>query len=209
MTSLPDDFLGASAPALRVFHLTRIGFPGLPTLLPSALRLFELQLLDIPHDGYISPEAMVTSLEALAELRILFIGFKSLIRTSRTNHRDHVTQTVIPSLTTFDFHGIKGYLEDLIAQIDTPQLDYFRISYFNQLDFHIPQLSKFVGRTQSLSLARFKRARVDFGINNVDVGLYGQREELLETHFSFQIPCRGLDWQVSHVAQSIRKNPNP
>ena len=115
MTSLPDDFSGASAPALRVFHLTRIGFPGLPTLLPSALRLLELRLLNIPHDGYISPEVMVTSLAALTELRILFIGFKSPTRTSRTNHQDHVTRTVIPSLTTFDFHGVKGYLEDLIA----------------------------------------------------------------------------------------------
>ena len=86
MTSLPDDFLGASAPALRVLHLTRIGFTGFPTLLPSALGLVELRLLDIPRDGYISPEAMVTSLAALAELRILFIGFKSPIRTSRTNH---------------------------------------------------------------------------------------------------------------------------
>ena len=203
MTSLPDDFLGASAPALRVFYLTSIAFPALPTLLSSALGLVELRLLDLPRGGYISPEAMVTSLAALAELRILFIGFKSPIRTSRANHRDHVTRTVIPSLTTFDFHGVKGYLEDLIAQIDTPQLDCFRISYFNQLDFHIPQLSKFAGRTQSLSLARFKRARVDFGINNVNVGLYGEREELLETHFSFQIPCRGLDWQVSHVAQIL------
>ncbi|KAH8999918.1 hypothetical protein EDB86DRAFT_3101529 [Lactarius hatsudake] len=112
----------------------------------------------------------------------------------------------LPSLTTFGFHGIKEYLEDLVAQIDTPQLDYFRISYFNQLDFQVPQLSRFIVRTQSLYLARFKRARVDFGANNVYVSLYCEREELLEGHFSLQISCQGLDWQVSHVAQTLSQS---
>lgn len=206
MPALPDEFLGGSAPALQVLHLKRIRFPALPALLSSALGLVELRLLDIPHDGYISPEAIIKSLAALTGLRVLFIGFKSPTRTSRTAQQDPVTRTVLPSLTTFEFHGVKEYLEDLIAQIDAPRLDYFRISYFNQLDFHIPHLSKFICRTQNLSLARFKRARVDFGVNNVDVSLYGEREEQLETHFSVQISCQGLDWQVSHVAQILSQS---
>jgi hypothetical protein len=84
MPALPDEFLGGSAPALQVLHLKRIRFPALPALLSSALGLVELRLLDIPHDGYISPEAIIKSLAALTGLRVLFIGFKSPTRTSRT-----------------------------------------------------------------------------------------------------------------------------
>jgi len=203
MPALPDEFLGGSAPSLRVAHLEGIPFPALPTLLSSALGLVDLRLLDIPHDGYVSPEAMVASLAALTGLRTLFIGFKSPTPLSRTRRRDPVTRTGLPSLTTFGFHGVKEYLEDLVAQIDTPRLDYFRTSYFNQLDFQVPQLSKFIGRTQNLYLARFKCARAYFGVNNVHFSLYCEREELLESHFSLQISCRGLDWQVSHVAQTL------
>ena len=202
--ALPDRFLGGYAPSLRVARLEGIGFPALPTLLSSALGLVDLRILNIPHNGYISPEAMVTSLAALTGLRTLLIGFKSPTRPPCTRSQDPIRRTTLPSLTTFGFHGTAEYLEDLVAQIDTPQLGYFRISYFNQLDFHVPKLSDFISRTQSLYLARFKRARIDFGSNYVYVSLYYEQEGLLdECHFSLQISCRGLDWQVSHVAQIL------
>ncbi|KAH9173249.1 hypothetical protein EDB89DRAFT_2069000 [Lactarius sanguifluus] len=204
--ALPDEFLGGSAPDLRVAHLEGIPFPALPTLLSSALGLVDLRLQDIPPEGYISPDAMVASLEALTGLRSLFIGFKSPTPPSRTIRLGPITRTGLPSLTTFGFHGVKGYLEDLFTQIDTPRLSHFRISYFNQLDFQVPQLSKFIGRTQNLYQARFKRARVEFGVNDVYVSLHCEREELLESHFSLRISCQGLDWQVSHVAQTLNQS---
>ncbi|KAH9028410.1 hypothetical protein EDB84DRAFT_1563134 [Lactarius hengduanensis] len=204
--TLPDEFLGLPAPSLRVVHLEGISFPALPRLLSSALGLVDLRLLDIPRDHHISPGVLVSSLAALTGLRTLLIGFRSPTPSSRTIRQDPMTRIGLPSLTTFGFHGVKEYLEDLVAQIDTPQLDYFRISYFNRLDFQVPQLSRFIVRTQSLYLARFKRARVDFGANNVYVSLYCEREELLESHFSLQISCQGLDWQVSHVAQTLSQS---
>ncbi|KAH9167924.1 hypothetical protein EDB89DRAFT_1909676 [Lactarius sanguifluus] len=202
--TLPDEFLGLPTPSLRVVHIEGVSFPALPRLLSPALGLVDLRLLDIPGDHYISPGVLVSSLAALTELRTLLIGFRSPTPpSSRTIRQDPMTRISLPSLTTFGFHGVKGYLEDLVAQMDTPRLDYFRISYFNQLDFQVPQLSRFIVRTQSLYLARFKRARVDFGANDVYVSLYCEREELLESHFSLQISCQGLDWQVSHVAQTL------
>ena len=198
--ALPDGFLGVSSPSLRVVHLNGIHFPALPTLLLSTLSLVDLRLLDIPH--YISPEAMVANLAALTMLRTLFIGFRKPTLLSRTRRQDPITRTGLPFLKVFRFHGVKEYLEDLIAQIDTPQLSHFRILYFNRLDFRVPRLSEFFGRTPNLS--RFKRARIHFDVNYVYVRLYREREELLD--FSFQISCKGLDWQVSHVAQILSQS---
>jgi len=45
-----------------------VPYPGLPKLLSSATHLVTLHLLNIPHSGYISPEAMVTALSTLTRL---------------------------------------------------------------------------------------------------------------------------------------------
>jgi hypothetical protein len=58
---VPGSFLGGSTPRLQSLVLDGIPFPGLPTLLLSATHLIHLHLWRIPHSGYISPEAMVTS----------------------------------------------------------------------------------------------------------------------------------------------------
>jgi len=201
--ALPDEFLGGSAPELRVAQLEGIPFPALPTLLLSARSLVDLRLLNIPNSNHISPEAMVTSLEALPELRTLFIGFKSPTPPSNNTPSVPRTRTILSSLASFAYHGVKDYLEDFVAQIDTPRLDYFRISYFNQLDFQVPRLSRFIDHIQNYNVGRFKHARIDFGVNSVYVSIYGEPDELLESHFSLQISCQALDWQVSHVAQIL------
>jgi hypothetical protein len=73
---LPDSFLGGSAPRLRYFSLRRIPFPGLPKLLLSTTHLVNLHLREIPHSGYISPEAMATCLSMLTSLETLQFEFK-------------------------------------------------------------------------------------------------------------------------------------
>ena len=206
VSTFPNKFLGGSASALRAAYLEGIQIPALPKLLSSALGLVELRLLDIPHDDYISPETMVTSLAALTRLKTLVIEFKSPTPLSETRRQDHKMRTGFPSLTTFGFHGVKEYLEDLVDQIDTPQLDHLSISCFNQLDFQVPRLSEFLARAHNLYMARFTCARVEFDVSNVHVRLY-ERDKLPESHFKFslRISCRGLDWQVSHVAQILNQ----
>jgi hypothetical protein len=66
---IPDSFLGGSAPHLLHFELNRIPFPGLPNLLLSATRLVQLRLYNIPHSGYISPEAIVSSPQRFVQSR--------------------------------------------------------------------------------------------------------------------------------------------
>jgi len=75
-----------------------------------------------------------------------------------------LTRAVLPTLASFEFRGASEYLEDLVAQIDTPRFSSIKLSYFNQHVhvFQVPQLFRFVGQTQILELARFKHAQVNF-----------------------------------------------
>ena len=77
VSALPDSFLGGSAPRLRGIWLEGIPFPGLPKLLLSATQLVYLDLDNIPHSGYISPEAIVTALSTLTCLIRLRLFFES------------------------------------------------------------------------------------------------------------------------------------
>jgi len=69
--------MGDSAPHLRKLEFWGVPFPRLPKLLSSATDLVELGICDIPHSGYFSPEAMVTCLSALANLKRLILEFES------------------------------------------------------------------------------------------------------------------------------------
>ena len=204
--ALPGTFLGGSTPRLRVAHLEGIPFPALPALLLSATDLVDLQLLNIPKAGYISPEAMVASLATLTRLEILSIGFQSSTPRSERRFLPPLARVVFPSLTAFSFRGVSEYLEDLVARIDTPLFQNFTIVYFNQLIFRIPRLSQFIRRTESLDLARLKHARVEFGESHVCVSLYEGQVEVDppgESRFAIQISCQYLDWQISHMSEVL------
>ena len=74
---ISESFLGGSAPRLRQLEFDGIPFPALPKLLLSAANLDRLDLQNIPHSGYISPEAMATCLSTLTRLQELILSFRS------------------------------------------------------------------------------------------------------------------------------------
>jgi hypothetical protein len=200
--ALPDGFLGGSAPQLQSLGLQSIPFPALPKLLLSATGLVRLSLWNIPHSGYISPEALVTGLAVLLNLKYLIIKFESpLSRPDReSRYPPPPTRTVLPALTRFDFQGVSEYLEDFVAQIDAPMLDSIQITFFHQLIFDIPELAQFMRRTAKFELAN--EAHVDFYY-------YGIQVESLPARRTFGgksglgISCRKLDWQLSSLAQVL------
>jgi hypothetical protein len=193
---IPDSFLDGSAPRLRNLSLDRIPFPRLPKLLLSSSDLVKISLLNIPHSGYISPEAMATclSLTRLAELDLAFLSPRS--RPHRENrHPRPATHYLLPTLRHFIFVGVSEYLEDLVARIGAPHLDTLQIKFFHQLIFNTPELAHFIIRTPEFKA--HKDAHVVFSHSGVSILVPGSVDRGLK----LKISCRESDWQLGSLAQ--------
>ena len=199
---LPDLFLGGSAPRLLFLELYGIPFPGLPNLLLSATRLVNLQLWNIPHSGYISPDTVVTALSTLTSLQSFILRFRS--------HRSHPdlsirrlpppTRSVLLVLTYFSFKGVCEYLDDFVAFIDTPRLHELSITFFNDIIFDIPQLIQFISRTPTLK--PLENAHVVFGECEASINFSSVSSRTPgDRSIKVGISCRELDWQVSSLEQ--------
>src|SRR6267142_2188657 len=191
---LPETFLGVSAPLLETFILRGIPFPTFPKfILSSTIR--DLFITDIPHSGYISPNAMVACLAALPNLEYLYIGFRSPLSRSPQITPPPRTRIVLPALTRLCFWGVSEYFEDFVAQIDTPLLNDLDITFFMDLIFEIPRLRHFVGRAERFkplnkAVMEFKDGAV--WISDTDGFLY---------RFRLEIRCERPDWQLSSMVQ--------
>ena len=150
--TLPDSFLGGTTPHLQSLELTNISYPGLPKLLLSATHLVELDLYHIPHSGsgYIPPEAMATTLSTLTCLEYLRIHFEYPPPAPESRRPPLLTPSILPILTTMQFEGASGYLEEILARIDAPRLNKTLITFDDQSVFDSPQLFQFISRIPTL-----------------------------------------------------------
>ena len=201
---VPDSFMGGSAPLLRSLHLNRIPFPGLPKLVSSATGLVHLLLSNIPHSGYVSPDALVTCLSALTSLKDLTFEFQSpRSRPDRVRRRPPPPmRRSLPALTRFSFKGVSEYLEDFVARIDTPQLDRLSITFFNQLIFDTPHLSQFISRIPKFQSP--DEARTVFRDSVVEVTLPSPTRRFGYEALTLGISSREPDWQLSSLVQLCR-----
>jgi hypothetical protein len=193
---LPDSFLGGSTPRLRFLALNFIPFPGLPKLLLSSIHLVGLCLRNIPLSGYISPEAMVTCLSMLTSLEDLEIKFQSSQSFPDQENRRSLspTRSILPALTCLEFKGVNEYLEDLVARIDTPRLRRLEVAFFNDIEFHTPELIRFVSRSSTIGAPN--EARVFFGSQ-----IASFRQASRFGYFEVGILCREPVRQFSSLAQ--------
>ena len=194
---LPDSFLGGSATRLRYLKLVDVPFLGLSKLLSSATHLVRLWLLNIPHSGYISPEAMVTCLSVLTSLEELFFQFHSPQSCPDQESRSPPppTRSVLPALKRFSFRGVNEYLEELLGQIDTPRLDHLSTIFFNDIDFDTPELIRFITQT-------FKTPNVVHVVfDSLTACVTLQHKEYSDYFAYVEILCRVPDWQLSSMAQ--------
>ena len=74
--------------------------------------------------------------QSFALLYTCFTGPDQDTRNSRLQAR-----SLLPVLTALQFRGVGEYLEDLLARIDAPLLDYLDITLFHQLIFNAPQVT--------------------------------------------------------------------
>ena len=198
---LPDSFLGGSAPLLRHLYLDGIPYPSIGKLLSSTTNLVTLTLSNIPHSGYIAPEAIVPCLSVLANLGFLHLGFRHprsrAHQTSR--HPPPLTRVAFHNLTFFLFKGDAEYLEDILSQIETPVLEHGDFSFFNRLVFGTPLLGHFIRRTKAFMSIHI--AYIAFDSNSVEVKFLDDGKSLEPLRLN--ISCEPLDWQLSAVAQVL------
>jgi F-box-like len=207
---IPDLFLDGSAQCLQTFLLDHIPFPGLPKLHLSATHLFQLWLVNIPHSGYISPEAMVALLSVLSSLTVLCLEFQS--PQSRpdweTRHLPPPKRSILPALDNFFFKGVTEYLEDLVTFIDTPRLIHMNMNFFNQIDFDCPRLAQFINRTPKLRAPDEAHVQFNDSFASVARRYRTSRDPYLEG-LGINISCREPDWQLSSIEQVCNSSLHP
>jgi len=193
MAELPDSFLGGSAPCLQSLVLEGTAFPALPNLVLSASHFQYLHLHSIPHAGYIPPEAMLTFLLPLHNLKGLTVGFTSRESCPLQISPPPLTKALLPSLTGFQFNGASKYLMDFIARIDTPMLDIFQMTFFLDDIPNISQLHRFIDRTDRLK--SFIQAEVYFRPLEVQAVFKSP------ANLGLNITCEVLDWPLQSMTQ--------
>jgi len=202
--SLPNSFLGGYAPRLQKVTLGDIPFPTFPTFLRSARDLVKLRLV---NNGSISAGMMVAGLAALTKLECLIISFERRLGW-QTSHPDQgpPTRIVLPALIEFRFVGALEDLEEFVAQTETPQLAYMKITFFpfervTQVP-QVPQLFQFIGRAEYLKLAEFRRARIHFSDRGAHITLDCLRAKRHPCYLNLGVDC-SPDWQVSTMTQLL------
>ena len=192
---VPETFLGGSAPLLEHFELYGIPFPTLPKFILSSTHLRELSIRNIPHSGYISPNAMVACVAALPNLEVLTIEFGFPVHRTRRVTPPPRTRIVLPAITQLFFRGVSEYFENFIVQIDTPLLDGLNITFFTDLTCDIPRLRHFIARTETLEpLDQVMMDIYDGGI--LIVSAFPRPRQ-----FWLYIECDTPNWQLSSMVQ--------
>ena len=198
---VPDSFLGGFAPRLEVLRLHGTPFPGILKLLLSTTHLVHLRLHDIPHSGYFSPDAMAATLSTLTSLKSFSLEFNSPESCPDLEIRrlPPSTRSVVPVLTHFQFKGVTEYLEDLVTDIDAPQLNRLEITFFNDIVLSdTPQVIRFISRTPISSALEDAHLALRDGVARVTF-LY--KNNTMEVELEVSVLCEGLDWQLSSLEQ--------
>ena len=206
---LLDSFLEGSASRLQSLFFHNIPFPALGKLLLSSRDLSNLYLDSIPHSGYISPDALVSSLSGLTRLKALGLTFQSprsrAVRGSRAPPSP--PRVVLPTLAELLFRGDSEYLEDILSRIDAPLHIPLKIIFFNRLLFDTPFLRDLINRAQTHKASH--RALIFFASYGVGFILFQKHGPTEARVLDLCISCRPSDWQLSSLTQLIGSSIPP
>lgn len=206
----PVKFLGGST-RLQSLSLTGIPFPGLPKYLLSFTDLVDLRLNEIPLCGFFSPDAMVTALSALTRLKVLHLThlygprFPSL--PDRENrHLPLVTRTVLPlpSLTVLRVKGDNEHLEDFMARIDAPLLDYLEVAFTwtsinRDIVLDTRQLLRFISRIPNFQAPDKAHIGIDTYTSKCWINFLWPKH--ISSTVRLEIHCFMPEQQIPHLVQ--------
>jgi hypothetical protein len=190
---LPENFLGGFAPRLQSFGLEGVPFPSFPKLILRFPQVTHLRLFEIPNSGYISPDVMVTCLEALSNLESFSIGFRSPPSRLLRSSPPRLIHAILPTLSDLTFSGVSEYFEDFVSRINAPRLTCLRLTFFMDLIFDIPRLCNFIDHTEGIK--PFNHAIICCSSRAIEI-LFG-----LPAHLELKIICERPDWQLSSMTQ--------
>ena len=203
---LPDAFFGGHTPRLQQVILIACPFPTFPRFLQSAKDLVKLRLLNIPENWSISAGMMVAGLAELTKLESLRISFDASLE-QQISHPDQrlavpLTRIVLPSLIRFLFSGARVYMEEFLAQLETPRLTDLTISFFSlELVVQVPELLQFIHRTKYLKLAEFRRARISFDDIVTNINFDCSQAEPRPCNLDLEIRRHLIRWQCPTMIQ--------
>ncbi|KAH9081474.1 hypothetical protein EDB83DRAFT_549115 [Lactarius deliciosus] len=196
--ALPSGFRWG--PRLHSLDLTRIASPALPQLLSPSLDLVDLQLQEIPNDGYFSPNEFANALSGMTQLRSLSLHFLSSPGRSHRNDFGVASllreRVVLPALTSLNYRGISTYLDSLVARIDAPCLENLEITFFHQLTLDVSRLSQFVYQIE----AQKSHDQADVLISQHAISITFTRRGN-PARIRLQVSCEQFDWKLSSLAR--------
>jgi hypothetical protein len=219
---IPAEFLGGSAPpCLREITLSRIPIPALPPLISSASGLVKPRLESLDLESYedsdttlrritrpiTTPKAMVACLAALTRLEYLSLEF--LTSSTPPGHSlPHGTRVVFPTLTSL-YKGQSAYLDEFVAQINTPRLNFIDIRYTcDGLYFRVTELSNFIGYS-NLRPSQFGHAKiyVEGDSKKVSFKFYPKINLVPTVAIQIRSLTLGQYAQVRYMALLLRQTP--
>jgi hypothetical protein len=190
------------APNLRRLALHGVGLPkGLP-LLSSAIALSTLSLTHVGASCYFPPRHLITHLQSIPYLEELSIGFAIPIPHPSSEIEllpPPIPPVTLPTLRKLTFRGVDGYLENLVAQINTPVLERLNLTLFFNLAFTLVNLTEFIHRTERFGCLV---AQVIFNQDGASIYSCSYDSEQSDTgKLSLHVSCEPLDWRIDSATQ--------
>ena len=184
---------------LRTLHLAGAAIPALPDLLFPSTGLVDLQLHNIPKDGYFSPEAFVNALSRTTQLRTLSLHFLSFATPNRKQlglPPRVKGRIILPALTHLKYRGISKYLDSFVDGVDAPFLGDIDITFLWRPTTNSSRLCRFINRIEMQK----SHCQAEIVSSEHSTSLSFTQPEA-PSRLELQISCKSLARQLSYVAQ--------
>ena len=195
---ISDNFMGNSAPRLRVICLQNTHFPMLPRLLSTSQNLVSLQLEHIPGKHIFTTQELAVGLSSTPQLKFLKIGIHGdVIPCPFIQIASHI-RVILPSLLEFKYMGQGSYLNDLASRIDTPIIEQIGATFVSDgwgCDTY--ELCRLFARGEELRSSRRRTTHIRFFGESVTFIHHFTRSTSSPGSFQVRFVDRG--WFHDHV----------